>query len=209
MVIKTDKNPEINKQVMMLLSKIMEQNYFQYIKKCYKPQKGIAMGSPISGYLAEIYTQGIEETHIKHWIESKEIIYYRRYLRDTPLSAKVGTSFADRRRPLCRPKPCRAVAPLDYYYYRRYLDDIFILYNQNKTNEQQIFNRINRISKHLQTKTNSEVDDKIQFLDLTIHKKKHNMTINIYRKPTETDTTINYHSIITPLNKKWRHTDIT
>ena len=31
-----------------------------------------------------------------------------------PLSAKVGTSFADRRRPLCRPRPCRAVAPLDF-----------------------------------------------------------------------------------------------
>ena len=36
-------------------------------------------------------------------------------VRDTPLSAKVGTSFADRRRPLCRPRPCRAVAPLDLF----------------------------------------------------------------------------------------------
>ena len=44
------------------------------------------------------------------------------------------------------------------------------------------------------TNINSEVDDKIQLLDLTIHKKKHNMTFNMYRKPTETDTTINYHS---------------
>jgi len=88
------------------------------------------------------------------------------------------------------------------------VDDIFILYNQNKTNEQQIFNNINKINKHLQTKINSEVDDNIQFLDLTIHKKKHHITINIYRKPTETDTTINYHSNH-PLNKKWRHTDIT
>jgi hypothetical protein len=32
------------------------------------------------------------------------------------------------------------------------------------------------------------------FLDLTINRKKHNMTIDIYRNPTETDTTINYHS---------------
>jgi hypothetical protein len=39
-----------------------------------------------------------------------------RWPRDSPLSAKVGTSFADRRRPLCRPRLCRAVAPLDYYY---------------------------------------------------------------------------------------------
>ena len=40
-----------------------------------------------------------------------------RWPRDTPLSAKVGTSFADRLRPLCRPKPCRAVAPLDLDFY--------------------------------------------------------------------------------------------
>jgi len=159
MVTKNGQQPR-NKQIIMLLSTIMEQNYFQYNKQCYKPENGIAMGSPLSGYLAEIYIQEIEETYVKHWIDSKEIIYYRRYV-----------------------------------------DDIFILYNQNKTNEQQIFNRINKIDKHLQTKINSEVDDKIQFLDLTMHKKKHNMTINIYRKPTKTDTTINYHSNHPPEQK--------
>jgi len=105
---KTVNNPETNKQTMMFLSKIMEQNYFQYNKQCYKPQNGIAMGSPLSGYLAEIYIQEIEETYVKHWIDSKEIIYCRRFV-----------------------------------------DGIFILYNQNKTNEQQILNRINKIDKHL------------------------------------------------------------
>jgi len=49
----------------------MEQNYFQYNKQYYKPQKGIAIGSPLSGYLAEIYIQEIEETDVKHWLESK------------------------------------------------------------------------------------------------------------------------------------------
>ena len=37
---------------------------------------------------------------------------------DHVTSAKVGTSFTDRRRLLCRPKPCRAVAPLDYSVFR-------------------------------------------------------------------------------------------
>jgi len=46
----------------------------------------------------------------------------------------------------------------------------------------------------LQTKINTEDEDRIQFLDLTIHRNKHNMTINMYRKPTETDTTIHYLS---------------
>jgi len=74
------------------------------------------------------------------------------------------------------------------------VDDIFILYNQNKTNEQQICNRLKKIDKNLQTKLNTEDEDRIQFLDLPIHRNKHNMTINIYRKPTETNTTIHYLS---------------
>jgi len=79
---KTANSLEMNKQVMILLSIIMEQNCFQYNKQCYKPQKGTAMGSPLSGYLAEIYIQEIEETDVKQWLESKEIIYYKRYVDD-------------------------------------------------------------------------------------------------------------------------------
>jgi hypothetical protein len=40
----------------------------------FRPENGIAMGSPISGTLAEIYLQLIEKLYIKHWIESQEII---------------------------------------------------------------------------------------------------------------------------------------
>ena len=109
----------------------MEQNYFQYNKQCYKPKKGIAMGSRLSGYLAEIYTQEIEETNVKHWLESKEIIYYKRHV-----------------------------------------DDILILYNKSKTNEIQISNEINKINKHLQTKMNTEKEEKIKFLDIKINRKK-------------------------------------
>ena len=108
----------------------MEQNYFQYNKQYYKPQKGIAIGSPLSRYLAEIYIQEIEETDVKQWLESKEIIYYERYV-----------------------------------------DDIFILYKESKTNEIQIFNKINKINKHLQTKLNTEKEEMIQFLDLTMNRK--------------------------------------
>jgi hypothetical protein len=40
------------------------------------------MGSPISGTLAEIYLQQIEELYTKHWIESQEIVYCKRYADD-------------------------------------------------------------------------------------------------------------------------------
>jgi len=38
------------------------------------------MGSPISGTLAEIYLQLIEEQYIKHWIENQNILYCKRYV---------------------------------------------------------------------------------------------------------------------------------
>jgi len=40
------------------------------------------MGSPVSRTLAELYLQHIEELYIRHWIESKEIIYYKMCVDD-------------------------------------------------------------------------------------------------------------------------------
>jgi len=57
---------DVKEQIIRLLKVIIEQNYFQYNNQYFKPEKGIAMGSPISGTLAEIYLQLIEERYIKH-----------------------------------------------------------------------------------------------------------------------------------------------
>jgi hypothetical protein len=59
-----DKNNSSNKvkeQIIRLLKIIIEQNYFKYNDQFFKPKNGIAMGSPVSGNLAEIYLQHIEE----------------------------------------------------------------------------------------------------------------------------------------------------
>ena len=71
---------DIKKQIIQLLKIIIEQNYFQYNNKYFKPEKGTAMGSPIS--LAETYLQLLEEQYIKHWIENQNIFYYKRYVDD-------------------------------------------------------------------------------------------------------------------------------
>ena len=65
-----------------MLTTIINQNYFQHENQWFQPEKGIAMGSPISSIIAEIYLQYIEQTYIKHWLESEEITYYRRYVDD-------------------------------------------------------------------------------------------------------------------------------
>jgi len=64
----------------------MKQNYFQYNERFLQPDKGIAMGSPISCTMAELYLQYIEETYVKQWVESKEIKESPplRNLRSTP-----------------------------------------------------------------------------------------------------------------------------
>jgi len=40
------------------------------------------MGSPISGTMAEIIIQHLEDSHIKHLLDSKGIIFYSRYVDD-------------------------------------------------------------------------------------------------------------------------------
>jgi len=40
------------------------------------------MGSPISNTVAEIFLQYLENTHLKHILESKQIIFYTRYVDD-------------------------------------------------------------------------------------------------------------------------------
>jgi hypothetical protein len=57
-----------------MLQTIMKQNYVQYNDKFFQPEKGIAIGSPISSTTAEVYLRYIQETYVKQWLDSKEII---------------------------------------------------------------------------------------------------------------------------------------
>ena len=66
---------EINEQMLHVLNIIMNQNYFQYEGQIFQPQKVIAMGSPISASMAEIYLQYLESTYINHWLDNREIIF--------------------------------------------------------------------------------------------------------------------------------------
>jgi hypothetical protein len=70
------------KEIMMILKMIMNQNYFQYKEKFYKPATGVAMGSPLSGTLREMFIQELEQNRLKHLLEGKKIIYYNRYVDD-------------------------------------------------------------------------------------------------------------------------------
>jgi len=48
-------DPETTAQICTLLGVILQQNYFIFQEKIYQPDKGIAMGSPISGTIGELF----------------------------------------------------------------------------------------------------------------------------------------------------------
>jgi hypothetical protein len=66
----------------MLLESLLQQNYISYQNNTYQPKKGASMGSPISNTVAEIFLEYLENTHLKHILESKQIIFYTRYIND-------------------------------------------------------------------------------------------------------------------------------
>jgi hypothetical protein len=75
-------NSKFIEQTIHLLKTILKQKYFQYGDQYYQPTKGIAMGSPISSTVAEIYLQNLEDTYLQHSLEDREILYYKRYVDD-------------------------------------------------------------------------------------------------------------------------------
>ena len=125
-------------QILQLLNVIMEQNSFQYNNQYYKPEKGIAMGSPISGTLTEIYLQLIEGRYIKHWIVNQDTVYYKRYV-----------------------------------------DDILIIIDTSRINENTVRDNMNNIDENLEFKITLETNNSINYLDMTIIRSTKGMDIYI------------------------------
>jgi hypothetical protein len=69
-------------QLTNLLSTILHQNYLCYNNRFYTPNKDITVGSTIQSMYGEIFLQHYENLWIKHWLETKIITYYRRYIDD-------------------------------------------------------------------------------------------------------------------------------
>jgi len=74
--------------------------------------------------------------------------------------------------------------------YFRYVDDILIVYNESKTNIDNLLDRFNNITPKLKFTIEKEVERKINFLDITISRDPNKLSIDIYRKPTYSDIII-------------------
>jgi hypothetical protein len=58
----------------MLLETALNQIFFQYENKFYKPHSGISIGSPISVLITKILLQHLELSVIKHIQDTKRIL---------------------------------------------------------------------------------------------------------------------------------------
>ena len=72
-------------ELISLLQIVLKQNYFTYDKRFFIQEDGLAMGSPLSGLLAEIYLNFYENKYLLSNCNTfhKAIISYTRYVDDT------------------------------------------------------------------------------------------------------------------------------
>jgi len=78
--------------------------------------------------------------------------------------------------------------------YFRYVDDILIVYDKQKTNINNLLNSFNNAANPLQFTMEHETNNQINFLDITIKKDNNKLKFNIYRKHTQTDIIIPHDS---------------
>jgi len=79
-------------------------------------------------------------------------------------------------------------------FYTRYVNDILIICDTKRTNPNLINKCINQIHTNIKLNPTYESNGCISFLDLLIIRKKSNLEIDVFRKPTTTDKTINFLS---------------
>ena len=74
-------NTQTINELINLLEVILKQNYFTFNGSFYIQNDGLAMGSPLSGLLADIYLFYYENTHLlNNNIYANKIIFYARYV---------------------------------------------------------------------------------------------------------------------------------
>jgi hypothetical protein len=84
----------------------------------------------------------------------------------------------------------------------RYVDDILILHNEEKSNIVSILDEFNNISTSFDFTCEIENNNSLSFLDITNKKTiNHELVFSIYMKPSATDTIINFQSNHPPEHK--------
>jgi len=75
-------DPNIIEDIIKLTTTITNQNYFQFMNENYVQTEGLAMGTPTSAILSEIYLQFLENNIIYNILKTHNIKGYFRYVDD-------------------------------------------------------------------------------------------------------------------------------
>jgi hypothetical protein len=67
-------------------------------------------------------------------------------------------------------------------YYKRYVDDILIIFDYIKINETTNIDYVNKVDKHLEFKASQEIDMLTNCLDLTIYRNTNTIDLSVYIK---------------------------
>jgi hypothetical protein len=78
--------------------------------------------------------------------------------------------------------------------YFHYVDNILLIFDPNCTDIQAILNDFNALHPKLHFTAEKEVNNTLNYLDISIHRTPMGLRTSIYRKPTFTDTIIPYTS---------------
>ena len=85
---------------------------------------------------------------------------------------------------------CNILLNRDVKAYFRYIDDILIVHDEDKTNIDTLLDHFNHVAPKLKFTSEKGTESKINFLDITITREQNKFSIDIYRKPTYTDAII-------------------
>lgn len=138
--------------ILSLLNFCLSQDFFMFNNKMYKQPDGLAMGSCLSPFLADIFMDYLENQFILS-NNNNEILHWFRYV-----------------------------------------DDCLCILNCDHVGAENLLNKLNIIHPKISFTLEIEQSQKLNFLDLTIFKNDNKLEFSIYRKPTQTDHLIPFHS---------------
>ena len=82
--------------------------------------------------------------------------------------------------------------------YTRYVDDIFTIFsNEEMANE--LNQKLNTLHQYIVFTMESNTSNKLPFLDISVNLEENRFTTSIYKKPSNTDVLLNFHSC-TPIS---------
>jgi hypothetical protein len=90
----------------------------------------------------------------------------------------------------------------NFIAYHRYVDDILIIYNNDNTNIEHLLSEFNGLHIDMQFTIDTGIENKLNVLDVTIHRMQRNLQFGIYRKPTVTYIMI-HNQLCHPSEHKW------